>query len=1739
MKTSEPKTTATSIQRKTENSQEPFFQKEGAGSFFSGLKDSPSPFFTPQNNTIQAKLTIGQPNDKYEQEADAVADQVVQRLVEPGASEKISHAGEVATTPVIQLSSISQLQRKCEACEQEDKEIQEKPEEGQIQLKPIFESNGEEDIVQKKCAACNQQDEHIMPKSVGSPTSTSDNLQSTLSSTKGGGSPLGKDTQSNMESAFGTDFSQVRIHTNSTAIQMNKELNAQAFTHGSDIYFNSGKYNPNSSSGQHLLAHELTHTVQQGERNKMLQKYRGGGARAGASARKATWPKKSHQSDGAGKFVLHYQETPYSKTITKSYRPSIKRKFELDALGGKDMDSYTGVLKESEYYVLKLKARIIAIWNISKGYIVTDSEEKLINDLIEYIFPHEKAALRRSFNSNNRALYYEVYNELDDHEQKKRFNRLMNDLGLDNESAIKDVEDSYKDEDGDFDDKLSLLDIKDLRSINREVRKDYLKRVGVEDTYVGEEDGQTVLKIIRSFGNNEDNKEYIKKYIHSSYSSSEENLYSELVKSLDSNERQEFYEILSLFYPKDADIEKFNKVESLIDKKVSSDPVLQLINLYSAPALQLIDLYEKSQSDDIIATFTEQDFKHIEEVDKIKGHKKGTFRLRLINDLLIGFTGDDDENSLINLFKYWPDESSVATESRNNIQKTLLKKVGNEDMAILKRIHSATHGPEYQELREVLSGFFEGNDDFKSKIINAIDGKYEGDLEVLAFYTPISILASLSTEEKTALVNKIAEGNWTDGWDEETLLRLFRTVNQESKEDFITGIKKERSLDDLKDDFDGDNYTSAVQSLNTLDSENQAKRIQNAIDATENYGIIAYDAIYWRKFDSIIGELTAEDLRDEEITLEHRKKFIMGILGSNSARRSLSVVGDFDEKTLIRIIVNTPPHEITKLILWLRAEEGEVFSLLENAIDGAEYDQLHLALTEVSEVDFYMGYLTGIGVEGEVFGEEGEEKEFLKPLNKSDKRDKEISRKDFKTLRERQNRVRAIRDLKLAHDKVVPFADAGIFNRVFTAKKNVEYDVSWTKDDKIKIKYHIGFNPLEGIGALGGYVRIWMDDDVSVEELSGEKVFEPSEMIGVYFLHDDDEVNAKAGEIKIMSAFNLFHLENKQFKRQVWDTVDLVFLLLGIAEFRAAASIIGRIIAIIDITLASATILSNNFRNELPKEVQDVVDIANVIFGGYMLIKGGIRGIRNAKKTLENLKRTINNLSGELRKFVDGLYESFNAQLTLAMEIDRMSPEELMSLRNEITSNVELPTDRSSKIVNLIDDKLKKLGQEIPGGSGKDDFLFSLNASDDLLQESISSPIYKIDGVEVDAQQMIKNLQDENFLRKVIDEKIDISIVTNDPTDEVYQILKDSGLLEEVKQLDTPKPKDVEPKVENKPKQKDPPDKITEPEIGNLPGPGRLIANFEDFKTFIKEEYPILYNEVIKLSDDTQLRFFEDFNNRHRDLIEFNKNPGLIKAWEVLKDTIFSANISVLDQVDLWFRLGATSQMSKSGIVFTASNGVDFARFEKNKLYFLYAGFGGDILVKQDRVTTVLGKFNDIDSLGTWTFLTQKGGLPDGIISRVVVNKPPNNSIAFLDLPEKDYNSLINKHIRYTISKNPKFEGNESSLGLIKSQSEKELEELIQDKILPNASGDEIKDILEIGKQNGNKEFWDKYNYQFLEKAFERGDDIRVVSDPSQDSPSRFGTFANELDAIENPKNGLMHKYDYKYNPETKTYEKQ
>ncbi|MBE5231759.1 MAG: DUF4157 domain-containing protein [Microcystis aeruginosa PMC 728.11] len=88
-------------------------------------------------------------------------------------------------------------------------------------------------------------------------------VEAAIEQARGGGRSLDSGIQRQMESAFGTNFSGVRVHTDSTADALNQSLSARAFTTGQDIFFRQGEYNPGSSSGKELLAHELTHVVQQ------------------------------------------------------------------------------------------------------------------------------------------------------------------------------------------------------------------------------------------------------------------------------------------------------------------------------------------------------------------------------------------------------------------------------------------------------------------------------------------------------------------------------------------------------------------------------------------------------------------------------------------------------------------------------------------------------------------------------------------------------------------------------------------------------------------------------------------------------------------------------------------------------------------------------------------------------------------------------------------------------------------------------------------------------------------------------------------------------------------------------------------------------------------------------------------------------------------------------------------------------------------------------------------------------------------------------------------------------------------------------------------------------------------------------------------------------------------------------------------------------------------------------------
>jgi len=218
---------------------------------------------------VQPKLQVGQPGDAFEQEADSVADAVVSKsgkndIQKSGnpEEEKVQKKPIAESISSVQMKELKDEEPPVQKKEEEEQPLQKKEEEEPVQKKeeedPALQKKEDEEPVMKK------DEEKLQKKSTNSTTTSPKNsLETRLSYSKGKGSKLGGSVKSEMESGFGSSFEKVNIHTDDQAVKMNQELGAQAFTHGSDIYFNQSKYDPNSVEGKTLLAHELTHTVQQ------------------------------------------------------------------------------------------------------------------------------------------------------------------------------------------------------------------------------------------------------------------------------------------------------------------------------------------------------------------------------------------------------------------------------------------------------------------------------------------------------------------------------------------------------------------------------------------------------------------------------------------------------------------------------------------------------------------------------------------------------------------------------------------------------------------------------------------------------------------------------------------------------------------------------------------------------------------------------------------------------------------------------------------------------------------------------------------------------------------------------------------------------------------------------------------------------------------------------------------------------------------------------------------------------------------------------------------------------------------------------------------------------------------------------------------------------------------------------------------------------------------------------------
>ena len=254
------------------------------------------------DDNVQTKLKIGRPGDRYEQEADAMAEKVAGSAPAVSAGVQAKRNGHSAGNDAPDISAQFKLPEvkemepvppgNKEQAEENAKNLEktaESKEEGKTKgdaakekKKPAVEMperkkpEGEEeapDLSAKFSRETANSDTPSIQKTNKAGGNASPNLQTSLKGTKGGGQGLEPGVQSEMEGHFSRDLSGVRIHTGHTAVQMNRDLDARAFTNEQDIYFNSGEYDPAAPEGKKLLAHELTHTVQQGSEGGAIQRW--------------------------------------------------------------------------------------------------------------------------------------------------------------------------------------------------------------------------------------------------------------------------------------------------------------------------------------------------------------------------------------------------------------------------------------------------------------------------------------------------------------------------------------------------------------------------------------------------------------------------------------------------------------------------------------------------------------------------------------------------------------------------------------------------------------------------------------------------------------------------------------------------------------------------------------------------------------------------------------------------------------------------------------------------------------------------------------------------------------------------------------------------------------------------------------------------------------------------------------------------------------------------------------------------------------------------------------------------------------------------------------------------------------------------------------------------------------------------------------------------------------------------
>ena len=256
----------------------------------------------------------------------------VMRMPEPGVQRQVEPEEEeeerLQAKPLVnQITPLVQVQRQEEPEEEEEEET--------LQAKPLVDQITP--LVQRQVKPEEEEeDEELQAKATSDNISKANpNLESYIQSLKGGGQPLSENDRAFFEPRFSADFSAVKVHTNSNAVHLARSVNAKAFTVGQDVIFGPGQFSPETTGGKKLLAHELTHVVQQNGGDNVRRKRAqttlpelAHMMQPAPASRIQRVPMAGKQKKGSEELEVRYDSGPY---VIEACRAPVKVNWNLDS----------------------------------------------------------------------------------------------------------------------------------------------------------------------------------------------------------------------------------------------------------------------------------------------------------------------------------------------------------------------------------------------------------------------------------------------------------------------------------------------------------------------------------------------------------------------------------------------------------------------------------------------------------------------------------------------------------------------------------------------------------------------------------------------------------------------------------------------------------------------------------------------------------------------------------------------------------------------------------------------------------------------------------------------------------------------------------------------------------------------------------------------------------------------------------------------------------------------------------------------------------------------------------------------------------------------------------------------------------------------------------------------------------------------------------------------------------------